>query len=133
MKVIGNEIIEKVNVQAKESPRLRMNYNIHECMEETVHKMINSLQLGTVLPIHRHLHPAKKETFVLLRGELEVLHYNDEKEVIERHLLSENNGNCICEIMPEEWHSLNVLSENTVILEIKQGPYIPFQEIDLLK
>lgn len=133
MKVIGNEIIEMLNAQARENSRLRMNYNIHENMEETVHKLINSLQLGTVLPIHRHLHPAKKETFVLLKGELEVLRYNDEKEVIERHLLSENSGNCICEIMPEEWHSLNVLAENTVILEIKQGPYIPFQDIDLLK
>jgi cupin fold WbuC family metalloprotein len=95
--------------------------------------MINSLQPGTVMPIHRHLHPAKKETFVLLQGKLEVRRYNDDKSIAERHVLSRETGDIICEIMPDEWHSFEVLEPDTVIVEIKQGPYIPFQEIDLLK
>lgn len=133
MKVIGKEILRQVHAEAQESPRLRMNYNLHESLDETVHKMINSLQPGTILPIHRHLHPAKKETFVLLEGAVEILRYNDRKEVIERHLLSRESGNLICEILPDEWHSLQVIAANTAILEIKKGPYLPFQEIDLLK
>lgn len=133
MKIIGKNIISKVHKQAVESPRLRMNFNIHETMEEDVHKLLNSLQPGTIMPIHRHLHPAKKETFVLLEGSLEVLKYNDDKSIADRYLMNHETGNIICEIMPEEWHSFNVLEPNTLILEIKKGPYVPFQEIDLLK
>lgn len=133
MKIIGKEIISQVHKQAGESPRLRMNYNIHESLEEDVHKLLNSLQPGTIMPIHRHLHPEKKETFVLLQGALEVRKYNDDKTIAEKYVMSRESGNIICEIMPEEWHSFEVLEPDTLILEIKKGPYVPFQEIDLLK
>jgi len=133
MKIIGKEIISELHKEALHSSRLRMNYNIHESLDEDVHKLLNSLQPGTVMPIHRHLHPEKKETFVLLEGALEVLKYNDDKIVVERYKMSHETGNVICEIMPDEWHSFHVLEPNTLILEIKRGPYIPFQEIDLLK
>ncbi len=133
MKIIGKEIIAKVHSQAKESSRQRMNYNIHESLDEEIHKLLNSLQPGTEMPIHRHLHPEKKETFVLLEGALEVLKYDDNKNIVERCLMSHESGNIVCEIMPDEWHSFHVLRPNTLILEIKRGPYIPFQEIDLLK
>lgn len=132
MKIIGTKIISDLHTQAEESPRLRMNYNIHESLEEDVHKLLNSLQPGTVMPIHRHLHPAKKETFVLLQGALEVRRYNDDKTIAEKYVMSQESGNIICEIMPEEWHSFEVLESDTLILEIKKGPYLPFQEIDLL-
>lgn len=133
MIIISKSIIKELNEQAKKSLRLRMNYNIHESLDEDVHKLLNSLQPGTVMPIHRHLHPAKKETFVLLQGALEVCKYNDDKTIAEKYVMSRGSGNLICEIMPEEWHSFEVLEPNTLILEIKKGPYIPFQEIDLLK
>lgn len=133
MKLIGKEIIVQVNEQARKSPRLRMNYNIHDTLDEPVHKMVNSLQPGTVMPIHRHLHPAKKETFVLLQGSLEVRRYNDDGSVAERHVLSRASGSIICEIMPEDWHSFTVLEPDTVILEVKMGPYIPLPEEDVMK
>lgn len=133
MKIIGKSIIEEVHSQAKESPRLRMNYNIHESLDEEVHKLLNSLQPGTVMPIHRHLNPEKKETFVLLEGSLEVLKYDSNKNIVERHLMNHESGNIICEIMPNEWHSFHVLEPDTLILEIKKGPYVAIQEIDLLK
>ena len=133
MKIINKEIIADLHQRAKESERLRMNYNIHESLDEEVHKLLNSLQPGTVMPIHRHLHPAKKETFVLLQGALEVRKYHDDKTIAERYLMSPESGNMICEIMPDEWHSFEVLEPDTLILEIKKGPYVPFQEIDLLK
>lgn len=133
MKIISNTVVNELHSSALASPRLRMNYNIHESLEEDVHKLLNSLQPGTVMPIHRHLHPAKKETFVLLQGALEVRKYNDDKTIAEKYLMSRESGNIICEIMPDEWHSFEVLEPDTLILEIKKGPYVPFQEIDLLK
>lgn len=133
MKIINNTVVNELHSSALASPRLRMNYNIHESLEEDVHKLLNSLQPGTIMPIHRHLHPAKKETFVLLQGALEVRKYNDDKTIAEKYVMSRESGNIICEIMPEEWHSFEVLEPDTLILEIKKGPYVPFQEIDLLK
>lgn len=133
MKIVTREILADVNAQAKASPRLRMNYNLHETLDEPVHKLVNSLQPGTIMPIHRHLHPPKKETFVMLAGALRLEIYNDDGSVCESHVLSQASGNLIAEIMPEEWHSFEVLEPDTVILEIKQGPYIPFQDIDLMK
>ncbi|QIU96345.1 WbuC family cupin fold metalloprotein [Bacteroides faecium] len=133
MKIIGKSIVAEVHKQARVSERLRMNYNIHESLDEDIHKLLNSLQPETIMPIHRHLHPSKKETFVLLQGAIEVLRYDDNKTIVERHLMSSESGNIICEIMPGEWHSLRVLESDTLILEIKKGPYIPFQDIDLLK
>lgn len=132
MKIINQEIIADLHQRAKESERLRMNYNIHESLDEEVHKLLNSLQPGTIMPIHRHLHPAKKETFVLLQGALEVRKYYDDQTIAEHYLMSQESGNIICEIMPDEWHSFEVLEPDTLILEIKKGPYVPFQKIDLL-
>lgn len=133
MKIINSTIIDNLHASARISPRFRMNYNLHESLEEEVHKLLNSLQPGTVMPIHRHLHPAKKETFVLLQGALEVRKYNNDKTIAEKYVMSRESGNIICEIMPGDWHSFVVLEPDTLILEIKKGPYIPFQEIDLLK
>ena len=133
MKIIGKSIVAEVHEKSRISERLRMNYNIHESLDEDIHKLLNSLQPETFMPIHRHLHPPKKETFVLLQGAIEVLQYDDNKNIVERHLMSGESGNIICEIMTGEWHSLRVLEPDTLILEIKKGPYIPFQDIDLLK
>jgi cupin fold WbuC family metalloprotein len=133
MKIIGKEIIDEVNAEARRSPRLRMNRNIHETLDEPVHKMLNSLQPGTVMPVHRHLHPAKKETFVLLQGSLELRRYADDGSVLERHTLSRATGNVVCEIMPADWHSFTVLEPDTVILEVKQGPYVPLPPEDVLQ
>lgn len=132
MKIIGNEIIEQLHTQARTTQRLRMNYNLHEDLSEDVHKLLNSLQPGTVMPIHRHLHPAKKETFVLIQGALEIRKYNDDKTINESWIMSHESGNIICEILPEEWHSFEVLESDTLIMEIKKGPYTPLPPIDLL-
>ena len=64
---------------------------------------------------------------------MEVLKYDSNKNIVERHLMNHESGNIICEIMPNEWHSFHVLEPDTLILEIKKGPYVAIQEIDLLK
>lgn len=133
MKIIPQQILDETCQAAASSERLRMNYNLHDSLDEPVHKMINAFQPGTVLPIHRHLHPAKKETFVLLQGKLEVIIYNEDGTEKNRIELSKESGNLMVDLMPEDWHSIEILEPDTVILEIKQGPYVPFQDIDLMK
>ena len=82
MKVIDNSLLDKISADAKESPRLRMNYNFHQSLEDKCHRFLNAVEPGTVVPIHRH--PTKDESFVILRGRVRVSTYNDEGNVVER-------------------------------------------------
>ena len=63
MKIIDNILVNKVSAQAKESPRLRMNYNFHQSLEDKCHRFLNAVEPGTKVEIHRH--PTKDESFVL--------------------------------------------------------------------
>ena len=70
MKIIDDSLIDTVVEQAKASPRLRMNYNFHQSLDDKCHRLLNALEVGTEVPIHRH--PTKDESFVLLRGKIRV-------------------------------------------------------------
>lgn len=133
MKIYNKSNIDQVCKEASDNERLRMNHNIHESLDEPVHKLINALQMGTEFPIHRHMHPPKKETFVLLQGRLNVLIYDDQKNLKYSVELSKDSGNMIIELMPADWHTIEVLEPDTAILEIKQGPYMPYNEADIMK
>jgi len=131
MKIINKELLDEITRQAKESPRLRMNYNLHDNLDAKAQKLLNALEPGTILPIHRH--PNTNETYLLLRGKLNVILYNDKKEVLETMHLDTANGNYGLDIPAGQWHSVEVLESGTVILEVKDGPYIPFQPEDILQ
>lgn len=131
MKIINKDLLDEITRQAKESPRLRMNYNLHDNLDAKAQKLLNALEPGTILPIHRH--PNTTETYLLLRGKLNVILYNDKKEVLETMHLDTANGNYGLDIPAGQWHSVEVLESGTVILEVKDGPYIPFQPEDILQ
>ncbi len=131
MKIINKDLLDEITRQAKESPRLRMNYNLHDNLDAKAQKLLNALEPGTILPIHRH--PNTTETYLLLRGKLNVILYNDKKEVLETMYLDTANGNYGLDIPAGQWHSVEVLESGTVILEVKDGPYIPFQPEDILQ
>ena len=131
MKIINKELLDEITRQAKESPRLRMNYNLHDNLDAKAQKLLNALEPGTILPIHRH--PNTTETYLLLRGKLNVILYNDKKEVLETMHLDTANGNYGLDIPAGQWHSVEVLESGTVILEVKDGPYIPFQPEDIFQ
>ena len=131
MKIINKELLDEITRQAKESPRLRMNYNLHDNLDAKAQKLLNALEPGTILPIHRH--PNTTETYLLLRGKLNVILYNDKKEVLETMHLDTANGNYGLDIPAGQWHSVEALESGTVILEVKDGPYIPFQPEDILQ
>ena len=72
--ILNDELLDKVTAEAQASPRLRMNFNLHESLDAKAQRLINVLLPGTVLPIHRHRHTA--ETYVLLRGKMYVVFYD---------------------------------------------------------
>jgi cupin fold WbuC family metalloprotein len=130
MKIIDLELIDSVTELAKKNPRLRMNHNLHQSLDAKVQCLLNALEPGTKLPIHRHQHTA--ETYMLIRGSLNVLFYNDSKELVEKQELNPTKGKFGIDIGAGQWHTTEVLESGTVILEIKEGPYSPLCDEDIL-
>ncbi len=127
--IINNELLDKVTAEAEASPRLRINYNLHECLDAKAQRLINVLLPGTSLPIHRHKHTA--ETYVLLRGKMFVVFYDDLGGQTERYLLDPTQGNYGVQIPKGQWHTVEVI-EPSAFLEVKDGPYTPLQPEDIL-
>ena len=127
MKIIDQRLLDKVSEEAKESPRLRMNYNFHQTLEDKCHRFLNAVEPGTVVPIHRH--PTKDESFVLLRGRVKVSTYNDDGSVIESIVLCQEEGLYGVDIPKNVWHNLEAIEPNSVIYECKEGPFVP-HEVD---
>lgn len=125
MKLITEVLLNKVSAYAEQSPRLRMNYNFHEGMDEPIQRMLNALEPGTYLPPHRHSNPAREEMYIVLRGKLLTFLFDDNGQVTNKIELSPEEGKYGIEIQADVWHSIVVLEKGTVIYEIKQGPYIP--------
>ena len=126
MKIIDNKLLAQVADKAKQSPRLRMNYNFHQSLQDKCHRFLNALEPGTFIPVHHH--PDKAETFVVLRGKVKVSTYNDDGEVLESYILSHEEGRYGVDIPENVWHGLECL-EPAVLLECKAGPFVE-HEVD---
>ena len=129
--VIDKELLDKVSEQAKDSPRLRINYNFHQSLEEKCHRMLNAVEPGTVVPIHKH--PTKAESFVILRGKVRVTTHNDDGSIIEDVVLSQEGGNYGVDIPKNVWHKLESLESGSVIFECKEGPFVPHEVEGILE
>ncbi|GHT72040.1 hypothetical protein AGMMS50239_41380 [Bacteroidia bacterium] len=131
IQLINQSLLDQTSEKAKSSERLRMNHNFHKDFNDPVNRMLNTLEPGTVIPIHRHLHPYKNETFIILRGELDVLLYKDDGSLLDCITLNASKGNYGIDIPGNVWHSLNVKESGTVIFEVKQGPFSPISQEDI--
>lgn len=109
----------------------RMNYNFHQSLEDKCHRMLNAVEAGTVVPIHRH--PTKDESFVILRGKVRVTTHNDDGSIIEDVVLSQESGNYGVDIPKNVWHKLESLEPGSVIFECKEGPFVPHDEEGVLE
>lgn len=124
-------ILDSVSEKAKESPRLRMNFNMHTSVEDKVHRMFNAMEPGTIVPVHRH--QSSDETMVMLRGSLRVNLYDAKGNTTESHILKANSSVFGIDIKTGIYHGVEVLEEGTVMLEIKEGPYEPLKSEDILE
>ena len=129
---ITQAILDNLTEQAKASPRLRMNMDLRNSDADQSQRMLNAIEPGSPLPIHRHRHTS--ETVVCLRGRL-VWEYYDELERIctERIELSPNGQVVALNIPASQWHTVRALESGSVILEMKEGAYEPLQDCDVLK
>lgn len=128
--VIDNKILDDLTAKAKTTPRLRMNYNFHQSLDEKCHRFLNAVEPGSVVPIHRH--PTKEETFVLLRGKVKVTTHNDDGSVIESIVLNPLEGRYGVNIPKGVWHTVVSLETGSCFMECKEGPFVPHEEEGIL-
>lgn len=129
---ITQAILDQLTEQAKASPRLRMNLDLRNSAEDQSQRMLNAIEPGSPLPIHRH--QKTSETVVCLRGRLVEEFYDDlERTCTERIELSPNGPVVALNIPAGQWHTVQALESGTVIMEVKDGAYEPLQDCDVLK
>lgn len=128
--ILDQQLLDRITEKARSSERLRMNHNLHQSLDAKAQRLFNALEPGTVLPIHRHRHT--DETYIVVRGHITVLFYNDEREISERYDLNPQAGRFGVNIPQGQWHTLEVLESGTVIFEVKDGPYAPLGEEDMM-
>ena len=93
--------------------------------------MLNAVEPGTVVPIHRH--STTDESFVILRGKVRVTTHNDDGYILEDVVLSQESGNYGVDIPKNVWHKLEALESGSVIFECKEGPFVPHEEEGVLR
>ena len=137
MKIIDEQLISGVVEQAKKSPRLRMNYNFHESLQDKCHRFLNALEPGTFIPVHHH--PDKDETFVILKGKVRVTTYKEDDgehqssgKILSSCVISQESGTYGVDIPKNVWHGLECL-EPSVLLECKAGPFVEHEIDGILK
>ena len=127
--ILDDTLLDDLEAKAKQSPRLRMNLNLHDSLDSKAQRLLNALMPGTVIPIHRQRHTA--ETYAILRGRMFVVFYDSMGGAVERILLDSRSGHYGVHIPKGQWHAVEVI-EPSVILEVKDGPYMPLQPEDTL-
>ena len=127
--IIDQHTLDALTAQAKASPRLRMNLDLRNSPEDQSQRMLNAIEPGTVLPIHRHR--TTSETVVCLRGHFEEYFYDDSGALTA--VIDMEPGGTLINIPAGQWHSLHSLESGTVLLECKDGAWAPLGEEDILQ
>ncbi len=129
---IDKQLLDNLTQQAKASPRLRMNFDLRNSPEDTSQRMLNAIEPGSVVPIHRH--QKTSETVVVLRGRVIEEYYDELERICEATYEISPEGPIMALNIPAgQWHTLRSLESGTVILEVKDGAYEPIKECDILK
>lgn len=127
---INQTLLDNLSAQAKSSPRLRMNLDLRNSTDDHSQRMLNALEPGTVMPIHRHQNTS--ETVVVIRGKVKWLYYNDKGELTDTILVEAGGDICGLNVPMGQWHSLECLESGSVILECKDGVWEPMSEENTL-
>ena len=127
--VITRDILDELSAKAKASERLRCNLDLRNSAEDQSQRMLNALEPGTIMPIHRH--NGSSETCVCIRGHFEEYFYDESGNLSET--IDMIPGGVVLNIEKGQWHSLKSLESGTILLEAKDGAYRPLQEDEIWK
>ena len=130
--IIDSNLLDELTRQAKSSPRLRMNMDLRNTPDDQSQRMLNAIEPGSPLPIHRH--QKSSETVVCLRGRLVWEYYDEPKHICTERIELSPNGPIVALNVPQgQWHTVKALESGSVIIECKDGPYEPQSPADVLE
>lgn len=127
--IIDKSILDDLTRRAQSSPRLRMNLDLRNNSDDNSQRMLNAIEPGTVLPVHRHMDSSV--TIVCIRGHFEELLYNDEGVLTET--IDMRPGGTVINLPVGQWHTIRSLESGTVLLEVQDGKWEPLKEEDILQ
>lgn len=130
MKIINRQLLDEITAAAKVNPRLRKNWNIHPGDNFPAHRLLNAMEPQSYIRPHRHLDLLKDETFMIVRGRLGILIFEDNGEVKEKLLLEADGENIGVDIPAGLFHTAVSLAAGTIFFEAKAGPYVPLTEAE---
>ena len=128
---LDNKLFDEILLRAQESPRRRMNLDLRNSAEDSSQRMLNAIEPGSVVPVHRH--QKTTETMVVLRGRVVEEYYSPDGSVEESVEVAACGPVCALNIPAGRWHSLRALESGTVILEMKDGAYEPIGAEDVME
>lgn len=128
--ILDQKLLDSLSAQAKANPRLRQAYDLRTTPDDKSQRMLNALEPGTIMPIHRHRNTS--ETMVMVRGKLIERFYDNNGNLIDEFVMEPCGQYPMVQIEAGRWHSLEVLEEGAVIFEAKDGVYEPLSNNDVL-
>lgn len=129
---ITQQLLDDLTAQAKENPRLRQSYDLRNTPEDDSQRMLNAIEPGSEMPIHRHKFTS--ETVVCLSGKLVWEFYDELERICTDYIELSPNGQVVALNVPAgQWHTVKALESGSVILECKEGAYEPLQDCDVLQ
>ena len=129
--IIDKSLLDTLSAQAKASPRLRQAYDLRNTPEDNSQRMLNALEPGTVMPIHRHM--KSSETIAMIRGKMVMRLFDDNGTITDEFVMEPMGEHPMVQVEAGQWHSLKVLEEGTVVLEAKDGKYEELKKEELMK
>ena len=127
--IIDRSLLDTLTASAKSSPRLRMNLDLRNSPSDKSQRMLNAIEPGTVMPIHRHR--LSSETVVCIRGHFEEYFYDENGQITD--VIDMVPGGVVLNVPLGQWHSLKSLESGTVLLEAKDGAYEPLAPEDIIE
>lgn len=127
---IDKQLLDNLTDQAKSSQRLRMNFDLRDALDDNSQRMLNALEPGTIVPIHRH--GTTSETVVIIRGKVVQHFYDDEGNITDSIYMQPGGPTYAMNVPVGQWHRIESLESGTVILEFKNGPYTPITGDDVM-
>lgn len=123
--LINPELLDLLTSQAKASPRLRRNYDLRNSETDKSQRMLNAVEPGSIMPIHRH--PNTSTTVIIIRGKIRQNFYDDNGNMVETVLLDANGLNRAVQIEKGRWHNLESFESGSVLFEAKDGEWEPYE------
>lgn len=126
--IINNEVLDELSRQAKNSPRLRMNMDLRNSPDDQSQRILNAIEPGTEMPIHRHR--LSSETVVCIRGHFEECFYDEQGNLTDTFDMLP--GGLVISVPIGQWHNLRSLESGTVLFSCKDGAFESLKEEDVM-